>query len=163
MLRNLYFEGVNFMKYEINDETLAILPFDKDKARVLEESDEYIVDEIPYSIMEDSCKYFGSSFEGRILGSKNILGSVYKAPIIVEESQNLIFFPTEALSSNTVSWISYKKIKSVEKCGKRSKIIFNNGESIIANCPYFSIKNQIFRCNMLDSISSNRKIVKKND
>ena len=151
------------MKYEINDETLAILPFDKDKARVLEESDEYIVDEIPYSIMEDSCKYFGSSFEGRILGSKNILGSVYKAPIIVEESQNLIFFPTEALSSNTVSWISYKKIKSVEKCGKRSKIILNNGESIIANCPYFSIKNQIFRCNMLDSISSNRKIVKKND
>lgn len=151
------------MKYEINDETLAILPFDKDKARVLEESDEYIVDEIPYSIMEDSCKYFGSSFEGRILVSKNILGSVYKAPIIVEESQNLIFFPTEALSSNTVSWISYKKIKSVEKCGKRSKIIFNNGESIIANCPYFSIKNQIFRCNMLDSISSNRKIVKKND
>ena len=151
------------MKYEINDETLAILPFDKDKARVLEESDEYIVDEIPYSIMEDSCKYFGSSFEGRILGSKNILGSVYKAPIIVEESQNLIFFPTEALSSNTVSWISYKKIKSVEKCGKRSKIIFNNGESIIANCPYFSIKNQIFRCNMFDSISSNRKIVKKND
>ena len=151
------------MKYEINDETLAILPFDKDKSRVLEESDEYIVDEIPYSIMEDSCKYFGSSFEGRILGSKNILGSVYKAPIIVEESQNLIFFPTEALSSNTVSWISYKKIKSVEKCGKRSKIIFNNGESIIANCPYFSIKNQIFRCNMLDSISSNRKIVKKND
>ena len=151
------------MKYEINDETLAIMPFDKDKARVLEESDEYIVDEIPYSIMEDSCKYFCSSFEGRILGSKNILGSVYKAPIIVEESQNLIFFPTEALSSDTVSWISYKKIKSVEKCGKRSKIIFNNGESIIANCPYFSIKNQIFRCNMLDSISNNRKIVKKND
>ena len=34
---------------------------------------------------EFSCKYFGSSFEGRILGSKNILGSVYKAPIIVEE------------------------------------------------------------------------------
>ena len=163
MLRNLYFEGVNFMKYEINDETLAIMPFDKDKARVLEEADEYIVDEIPYSIMEDSCKYFGSSFEGRILGSKNILGSVYNAPIIVEESQNLIFFPTEALSSETVSWISYKKIKSVEKCGKRSKIIFNNGESIIVDCPYFSIKNQIFRCNMLDSISSNRKIVKKND
>ena len=163
MLRNLYFEGVNFMKYEINDETLAIMPFDKDKARVLEEADEYIVDEIPYSIMEDSCKYFGSSFEGRILGSKNILGSVYKAPIFVEESQNLIFFPTEALSSETVSWISYKKIKSVEKCGKRSKIIFNNGESIIVDCPYFSIKNQIFRCNMLDSISSNRKIVKKND
>lgn len=151
------------MKYEINDETLAIMPFSKDKARVLEESDEYIVDEMPYSIMEDSCKYFGSSFEGRVLGSKDILGSVYKAPVIVEESQNLIFFPTGALDSSSVSWISYKKIKNVEKHGKKSRITFNNGETIIVDCPYFSIKNQIFRCNMLDSISSNRKIVKKND
>lgn len=151
------------MKYEINDETLAILPFDKNKSRVIEEGEEYIVNEIPYLIMEDSCEYFGSSFEGRILGSKNILGSVYKAPIIVEESQNLIFFPTGAINSSSVAWISYKKIKSVEKCGKRTKIIFVNGDSIIANCPYFSIKNQIFRCNMLESISSNRKMMKKND
>ena len=56
------------MKYEINDETLAIISFDDDKTRIIEEEDDYIVNEMPYSIMENSCKYFGSSFEGRVLG-----------------------------------------------------------------------------------------------
>lgn len=151
------------MNYEINDDTLAVLPFESGKARVIEMDDEYIVDDIPYSIMENSCRYFGSSFEGRILGSKDILGSVYKTPVIVEESQKLIFFPTEALDSESVSWISYKKIKNVEKYEKKSRIIFNNGESIIVDCPYFSVKNQIFRCNMLEAVSNNRKSFGKND
>lgn len=152
-----------FLNYEINDETLAVMSFDEDKSRIIESDDDYVVNEIPYSIMENSCKYFGSSFEGRVFGSKDILGSIYKTPIIVEESKDLIFFPTEALSSPNVAWISYKRIKNVEKYGRRTKVIFDNDESVVVNCPYFSIKNQIFRCNMLETISKNRKSGKKND
>ena len=140
-----------FLNYEINDETLAVMSFDEDKARIIESDDDYVVNEIPYSIMENSCKYFGSSFEGRVLGS------------IVEESKDLIFFPTEALSSPSVAWISYKRIKNVEKYGRKTRVIFDNDESVVVNCPYFSIKNQIFRCNMLETISKNRKSGKKND
>ena len=151
------------MKYEINDSTLAIVPFDKDSTKIIEKDDEYIVNETPYEVMEHSCKYFGSSLEGRMLGSKDILGSVYKTPVIVEETQKLIFFPTEAIQSESVGWLSYKNIRNVEKYNKKSKVIFNNGEFIIIDCPYFSIKNQIFRCNMLEAVSNNRKISKKND
>ncbi len=150
------------MKYEINDETLAIISLADGKSKVVEFNDEYIVNDSPYSVMDYSCKYFGSSLSGRIDGSKNILGSVYKIPVIVEESQKLIFFPTEAINSESVSWISYKNIKSVEKYGKKSLIKFNNGVEVIIDCPYFSLKNQIFRCNMLEAIFSNRKC-KKND
>ena len=162
-MQNLFFWGVIFLKYEINEETLAILPFDKNKSRVIEKNDEYIINDTPYEVMEHSCNYFGSSFDGRIIGSKNILGSVYKIPVIVEETQKLIFFPTEALASDNVGWISYKNIKNIEKHNRKSKVIFNNGDSVIIDCPYFSVKNQIFRCNMLDAISSNRKNGKKND
>ena len=151
------------MKYEINDETLAILSFNDGKSRVIENSEEYIVDDNPYAVMEHSCKYFGSSIEGRISGSRDILASIYKTPVIVEESLGLIFFPTEALESLNVSWISYKNIKNVEKDGKKTKIIFKNGSNIVVDCPFFSIKNQIFRCNMLEAISNNRKISKKSD
>ncbi len=151
------------VEYEINKETLAILPYEKGKTKVIEEKDQYIIDETPYSVMEHSCQYFGSSFDGRVSGSKDILGSIYKAPVIVEESQKLIFFPTKALESLKVSWISYKNIRNVEKYGKKTRIIFNNGDRIIVDCPYFSIKNQIFRCNMLETISNNRKMSKKND
>lgn len=154
---------MKLLKYEVNDETFAIIPIDIDKAKIVEKSDEYIVDESPYSIMEHSCKYFGSSLSGRIDGSKDILGSIYKVPVIVEESQKLIFFPTESITSKNVGWISYKNIKSVEKCGNKSMIKFKNDSNIIIDCPYFSIKNQIFRCNMLEAISSNRKNSKKSD
>lgn len=149
------------MKYEINNETLAVLPFFEDKTKVIEVDDEYIIDEDPYSIMEHSCRYFGSSLNGRMQGSKDILGSIYKSPIMVEETQKLIFFPTEAIDSNNAGWISYKNISSVEKYNKKSLVKFNNGVEIVINCPYFSIKNQIFRCNMLESVASNRKNNKK--
>ena len=148
------------MNYELNEETLAIIP-EKRGARILEMDNEYKVIETPYEIMENSCKYFGSSLDGRINGSKDILGSVYKVPVVVEETQKLIFFPTEALNSPKVAWLSYKNIKNVEKYGKHSLIRFVNGRSIVINCPYFTMKNQIFRCNMLDSISSNRRVTKK--
>ena len=148
------------MKYEINDETLALIKNGK-KTKVLEYADEYNIDETPYEVMEHSCSYFGSSLEGRLNGSKSILGSVYKVPIMVEETQKLIFFPTEAINSPNVAWISYKNIKNVEKYGKKSIIRFVNGYNLIINCPYFTLKNQIFRCNMLDSISSSRKAPKK--
>lgn len=151
------------MKYEVNEDTLVILPFNEGKSRVIEKDDEYIVDDTPYDVMEHSCNYFGSSFEGRIAGSKDILGSVYKIPIFVEETNKLIFFPTEAIASDDACWVSYKNIKSVEKINKKTKIIFNNNAEVIINIPYFSVKNQIFRCNMLDAISTNRKNGKKND
>ncbi len=151
------------MKYEVNDETLAIISYSNLKSKIIEKNDQYIVDETPFSIMERSCKYFGSSLDGRVHGSKDILGSIYKVPIIVEESQNLIFFPTQALNSSCVSWISYKNIKDIKKYGTKSIVKFNNDTDIIINCPYFSMKNQIFRCNILESVSVNRRINKKND
>ena len=151
------------VSYEINEETLAILPFSEGKTRVIEKDDEYIVDQTTYEIMEHSCEYFGSSLEGRMLGSKNILGSVYKAPVMVEETQKMIFFPLQALSDENGGWISYKNIKNVEKLGKRSKVLFSNNEKVIIDCPYFSVKNQIFRCNVLAAETDNRRLVKKND
>ena len=160
LLQNFYLGEVFVINYEVNDETLAIIP-EKTGTRILEINDEYKVIDSPYMIMENSCKYFGSSLDGRINGSKDILGSIYKVPIMVEETQKLIFFPTEALNSPKVSWISYRNIKNIEKYGKRSLIRFVNGKTIILNCPYFTMKNQIFRCNMLDSISSNRRVTKK--
>ena len=143
--------------YEVNDDTLAILPYDEGYTRVVEMDDEYIVKETPYEVMEHSCEYFGSSFDGRMLGTKSILGTVYKAPIVVEETKKLIFFPTEALQSENVGWISYSNVKGVEKMGKQSRIIFKNDNNIVVNCPYFSIRNQIFRCNLLDAVSTTRK------
>ena len=49
------------MKYEISRGTLAIVPNDKENSVVYEDEERYIVDETAFKIMEESCKYFGST------------------------------------------------------------------------------------------------------
>ena len=70
--------------YEINKETLAIIPVGDKKSKVIEKNGAYIIDSRPNKVMDESCKYYGSSFEGRQKGTSNLTGITYKAPIIVQ-------------------------------------------------------------------------------
>ena len=80
----IFVYGGDVMDYDINRDTVMIIPINDKKSRVIETNGDYIVDDNAYSIMERSCLYFGSSYEGRLMSSKSILGSVYKAPILGE-------------------------------------------------------------------------------
>lgn len=80
------------MKYEITYDTQVIIPVDINNSKVIENKNEYIIEENTLSIMEHSCEYFGSSYEGRKEGTKKLLGITHKSPVIVEESRKIIFF-----------------------------------------------------------------------
>ena len=82
------------MNYEISKGTLAVVPNECNGSLIYEDKDRYIVKQTPYQVMESSCLYFGSSYKGRKEGTKNILGAEYKVPIIVDDSDNIIVFPT---------------------------------------------------------------------
>ena len=98
------------MKYEISNGTLAIVPGEEEKSIIYEDDDKFIVDEVPFKIMEDSCKYFGSTYNGRKESARDILGAEYKVPIIVEDSENLIVFPTTSPAAADCVWISLKRV-----------------------------------------------------
>ena len=152
------------MNYEINEGTLAVMPDTNDsrKSKILEDRKEYIVDTKPYEVMDYSCKYFGSSYEGRKEGTKAVLDINYKVPIIVENSMNLIFFPTNSPNSDDCMWISLKNIKNIMDYDFNStKIIFNNDVEITIPISKRTIENQIFRASRLDLIMRNRKSNKK--
>ena len=145
-------------KYEFSKGTLAIVPNDEESSLVLEDNDRYIIQDIPFHIMEDSCKYFGSSYEGRKEGSKAILGAEYKVPIIVEDSSNLIAFPTTSPFASDCCWISLKRVYNIYKIDNyNTKIVFDNGEEIVVPCSFRSIENQMSRASRLDLIMKNRK------
>ena len=113
------------MKYEISNGTLAIVP-EKEGSIVYEDDEQYNIGETPFKIMEDSCMYFGSSYNGRKESAREILGAEYKVPILVEDSDNLIVFPTTSPLSSDCVWISLKRIKNFEKIdGYNTKIIFD--------------------------------------
>ncbi len=144
-------------EYEINEETLAIIPVDKEKSLIYEKNDEFYIYNDAYRIIDNSCSYFGSSLLGRQIGSKKILGSGYKIPIIVEDSKEIIFFPTTSPNSIDCSWISLNNIKKLLKEENKTAIIFDNDQKIIIDVPYLSVQNQILRSSRLSTILKKRK------
>ena len=144
------------MNYEINEGTLAILAKNK-KSLILEDDKKYVVDSLPFDVVDHSCKYFGSSYEGRKEGTKEILHINYKVPIIVDNSRNLIFFPTNSPLSDDCSWLSLKSIKSIKEGDfNTTDVIFNNGVSINIPVSKRTMDNQILRASRLDLIMRNR-------
>ncbi len=152
------FRGGVFTKYEVSKGTLAIVPNNQSDSLVYEDEDKFLVEETPYEIMEASCKYFGSTYQGRKEGAKEILGAEYKVPIIIEDTNNLIVFPTTSPYSEECMWISLNRIKKFLKIDTyNTKIIFDNNIEIIVPCSYRTIENQVSRASRLDLILRKRR------
>lgn len=146
------------MNYEISKGTLAIIPNETNSSLVYEDDTRYIINQTPFEIMEESCKYFGSTYEGRKNGAKEILGAEYKVPIVIEDSDNLIVFPTTSPLAEDCVWISLKRVKKIEKIDNdNTKVIFDNNTEIIVNCSYRILENQLSRASRLDLILRNHK------
>lgn len=148
-------------EYEINEETMAVIPINYYQTLIKEIDNEYVVDKRAYEIMEDSCEYYGSTYKGRLAAAKKMLNSSYKIPIIIEESENLIFFPTKSSLLEDCCWINYNFIRKYEKDGKKVKITFKNNEQISVDMSKLSLENQISRSSILELTARKRKISKK--
>ena len=111
------------MDYEITFDTQVILPMDSKSSKIIENNESYVVNVTPMQILEHSCEYFGSSFDGRREGTKKLLGITHKSPIIVEESRKIIFFPTTSPDRNDCIWINLEKISRYYKSSQKKSII----------------------------------------
>lgn len=146
--------------YEVNDKTLALIATEK-STTVYEEDKIFNVDKNANEIMEDSCAYFGSSLIGRQHGTTSLIGVTHKSPVIVEESREIIFFPTCSPRLKNCSWVSLKNIERYYNEGKFVVIEFKNGQKIKLDLSYGIIDNQVLRATRLESVLRGRKNIKK--
>lgn len=154
---------VFIINYEINFDTQVIMPIGKDCTKIYELGDEYIVNSNSHKILEHSCEYFGSSYEGRREGTKKILGITHKAPIIIEESRQMIFFPTTSPDNINCIWINLEKIdKYFKSDSRKTAIIFKDGTTLEFDVSYGSLSNQIMRATRLKYVL-NERLLKKGD
>ncbi len=146
------------MDYEINNNTLAILSIENKKSKIIEIANEYVIEENSYSVVDYSCKYFGSSYLGRQKGTKELIGITHKSPIIIEETTKLIFFPTTSPLRKDCNWISLNNIKKYySNLERNSSIIeFKSGEKIELDMSIGSLTNQILRATRLQVVLSER-------
>ena len=144
--------------YEINNNTIALI-YDNYKTIVYEKEKRFIVNKTPNQIIKYSCEYFGSSYKGRIEGTKKLTGITHKSPIIIEESNEIVFFPLISPRLNECSWFRNKYIYNYKKSGNKCILLTTNGVKIELDCSYEIFNNQILRSSRLESIIRYRKSV----
>ena len=147
--------------YEINSSTLAIIPIGKDCSKVYEEEEEYIINKSSNSIIRDNCIFYGSSYIGRCMGTKSLTGIKSKFPIIIDESRNIIFFPTTSSRTQQSSWICLNKVEKCYKKAKNSSILFKNTHKVDFKISFYSMENQISRATLLKAKILERKLNEK--
>ena len=144
-------------KYEINNDTLAVVGVNENTSKVLEKNKKYLINDKSYNVMEDACNYFGSSYKGRVEGTKKMIGVNYKVPIIIEESSDLIFFPLDNIENEKCIWISLKWFDKVVNTNGKTYILFRNGTKILINNSKYSVENQVYRATKLNYLLNSRK------
>lgn len=146
-----------YKDYEINNETLVIIPSDKKVCKSYETTQEVNIQKNPIDIINESCKSFGSSYIGRFEGSKSLLNINYKVPIIIEEVSEMIFFPTTSPRNPRCCWVSLNHIKRYERQAENTKVFFDNNTSIVLEISYQSFANQFYRATRLLLILKTKK------
>ena len=144
------------ISYEININTMALIPISENQTEIIERDNNFIVNENIMDIIKNSCEYFGSSYLGRKEGTKNLTGITHKSPIIIEETNKLIYFPTESPRLNSCSWIGFNNIKKYINNNGKTTIIFDNDKILNLNISYGIIDNQVLRSSRLESILRKR-------
>lgn len=107
-------------------------------------------------ILENSCRYYGSSLQGRIVGARNLIKSRYRIPIMISEKSNILVFPLSGKKNGEIIWFNFNMIKSYEKNGEFVNITFANGEVKKFMISYAVFNNQILKCSRMLIIYMNR-------
>ena len=144
------------ISYEINRNTMALIPISDDQTKIIERDRIFIIEENIMEIIKNSCEYFGSSYLERKEGTKKLTGITHKSPIIIEESNNMIYFPTESPRLNSCSWINFNKIKNYFNNNGKATIVFDNNRILDLNISYGVLDNQFLRSSKLESILRKR-------
>ena len=148
--------------YEIDLSTLMLIGIDNESTKIVTTDNEFIVNESSKKIIDNSCRFFGSSLTDRIKATNRLVSMASKTPIVVEETRNIIFFPLKSTREKNNIWISFNNLDTYTKDGNNTILLFKNGKQISLNFSYYIIDNQVTRSLMLDyEINVRRKSLEK--
>lgn len=143
--------------YEIDLSTLMLIGLDDVSTKVVTTDNEFIIKESCKKIIDNSCKYFGSSLVDRVKATNRLVKMASKTPIVVEESRNIIFFPLKSTREKNNIWISFNNLDTYTKDNNKTIFTFKCGKQISLNFSYYIIDNQVTRSLILDYELNNRR------
>nr|WP_257985076.1 competence protein ComK [Bacillus sp. T33-2] len=140
-------------EYEINPCTMLITPYvygSKTYSQIFELEDEFLSPFKPIDIIKKSCEYFGSSYEGRKEGTKQLTGITHKVPIIIDPTNLIYFLPTTSPLNPKCYWVSHEHVLSHKRLSPNStQVTFRNKKTFVIPVSYNSFENQLLRTALL--------------
>lgn len=151
-----------YKDYVITKDTLAVMPYGDNYSLVYEKNKIFMVKMRPNKIIKGNCQLNGSTLEGRLDGTKYLTGYSYKAPILIKDDENIIFFPTSSIRLKDVAWISLNNLKNCyfDNTTDICNIIFYNNVIINLKISFNIINNQILKATRYESILRKNKPLK---
>lgn len=143
--------------YEINSKTCALIQENIKTTKIIDDQNEKIIHTPINQIINNNCIYNGSSLKGRLESTKYNLGNKYKLPIVVEETKEIILFPTTSSKSDHCTWISLHNIDSYIDHKTYITVYFKNNQKLDIKISSESFEKQILRATRLLLILKNRK------
>lgn len=146
-------ENNQFEEFVINPGTLAIEPMkygSKLYSCIYQLEDEIKSSLKPLDIIKLSCRLYGSSFEGRKDGCRQLTGITHKIPIIIDPINLMYFFPTTSPNNLECAWISHDHVLHYEKVDSlHTRVTFQNKLKIVFRISYYSFQTQMLRTALL--------------
>ncbi|MGD7043219.1 competence protein ComK [Jeotgalibacillus proteolyticus] len=140
--------------YYISSTTLALLPaLDIRYQTVIHDKRGIFYSEKSMkTLLEEACLRCGSRMGGRLDAARCMLSIRNKIPLIIDPFNHIYAFPTHSSKNRQNSWFfldHIDQIKPFPDNPKQSKIIFFNGQYMIADCSYSTAKEQFIRTTLL--------------
>ncbi len=140
-------------EYEVNPLTYAIvpLPYGSKLFSQIYQLDEELYSPLkPLDIIKMSCRLFGSGYEGRKEGSRQLIGITHKIPITIDATNMMYFFPTTSPNNPQCSWISHEHVLHYDRIDSTSTLVtFRNKKSLVIPISVYSFQNQMLRTALL--------------
>src|SRR3954453_11568287 len=140
-------------EYEINPLTAAIVPLQygsKLFSQIHQLDQEFYSPLKPLELIKMSCRLFGSGYEGRKEGSRQLIGVTHKIPIIIDATNIMYFFPTTSPNNPLCSWISHEHVLHYDKIDSTHTLVtFRNKKSLVIPISVYSFQNQMLRTSFL--------------
>lgn len=148
-------------EYEINPQTMALIAKHGEGGQVLteviENSERFELSKCPSEVVDDSCRYFASSLDGRLSGTKQVTSYTHKPPIVISEAMGIYFFPIISPKRKDCSWIAHKYIRSYKgEPDHTTTVQFANGWSVNLPVSDGMFANQVQRTAHLRVILEDR-------
>ncbi|MDY0396040.1 competence protein ComK [Virgibacillus halophilus] len=136
--------------YEITPLTMAVIAcadkHGKTAALALEEHDEYSIRSTPSKLIDQACKFFGSSLKGRQEGTRDVYGITHKAPVSIDPFSGMYFLPTLSPTNPNCSWIAHSHVKTLYKTKNGcAEVEFRNNRRVVFDTSYGIMLNQLER------------------